>query len=164
MPEVIEWLRAQVGFNLPQPDVQAILDFALLYSLFEAKALNEDGSPVRIIEAVERWHAAQRLQLEPFQASYDYFKDRYFPGGQEGPRFAELNLSAVHRPRVALALSDPNATPMAAVTAVLLIVNRLRNNLMHGPKWAYGLVGQGDNFRNANLALMAALDCNGGYG
>jgi hypothetical protein len=37
------------------------------------------------------------------------------------------------------------------VSAVLIIVLRLRNNLFHGVKWSYGIKGQLENFRNANI-------------
>lgn len=37
----LQWLREKVHFHLPEQDVKAIRDFALLYSFFEAKALNE---------------------------------------------------------------------------------------------------------------------------
>ena len=160
MADVIPWLQNRVGFNLPAAEVQSILHFALLCSLFEAKALEEDGRPPKIIEAVEQWEADGRLQLEPFQTSLDYFKDRYFPAGQESPRFAALDVNDAHRARLATVLSGANANPREAVIAVLLVVNRLRNNLMHGLKWEYLLAGHGDNFYHANMALMAALDCN----
>ena len=157
----MEWLRDHAGFALPAEEVQVILHFTLLWSLFE-KALGEDGRPRTIVAAVERWQAEGRLRAGGFQESFAYFKARYFPGGEESPRFAELGVGNAHRGRVADALCGANAEPREAVIAVLLVVNRLRNNLMHGPKWAYGLARQGENFRNANMALMAALDCNGG--
>lgn len=48
--------------------------------------------------------------------------------------------------------------PAAVLTALLLIVHRLRNNLFHGPKWSYGIADRRANFDNANLVLMAAMD------
>ena len=44
MPDVMEWLRDHAGFALPAEEVQVILHFTLLWSLFE-KALGEDGRP-----------------------------------------------------------------------------------------------------------------------
>jgi hypothetical protein len=157
---VLQWLREKVYFDLPEQDVEAIRDFALLYSLFEAKALNEDGRPLRLVAAVDAWQAQGTLDPARFEIPIAYFKHRYFPDGQEGPRFPELHVADAYRARVAAALSGANADPKEAVIAALLVTNRLRNNLMHGPKWAYGLAGQHDNFHHANLTLMAALDTN----
>ena len=44
------------------------------------------------------------------------------------------------------------------LSAVLIVVLRLRNNLFHGEKWTYGIKGQLDNFRNANNVLMSVID------
>jgi len=54
-------------------------------------------------------------------------------------------------------LRGDNNDPADCVTAVLIIVYRLRNNLIHGAKWDYGLRGQQSNFDQANKALMAAM-------
>jgi hypothetical protein len=47
--------------------------------------------------------------------------------------------------------------PVNCVIAVLIIVYRLRNNLFHGGKWAYGIRDQQSNFRQANKTLMNAM-------
>ncbi|RTL71633.1 MAG: hypothetical protein EKK41_08940 [Hyphomicrobiales bacterium] len=45
----LQWLREKVHFHLPEQDVKAIRDFALLYSFFEAKALNEDQARLGLL-------------------------------------------------------------------------------------------------------------------
>jgi hypothetical protein len=42
-----------------------------------------------------------------------------------------------------------------------MIVLRLRNNLFHGAKWAYGIADQRENFQHANAALMRLLEKHG---
>ncbi len=44
------------------------------------------------------------------------------------------------------------------LSAALIIVLRLRNNLFHGVKWSYGIKGQLENFRNANNLLMSVIE------
>lgn len=44
------------------------------------------------------------------------------------------------------------------LSAILIIVLRLPNNLFHGTKWAYGIREQLKNFQNANRILMAVMD------
>jgi hypothetical protein len=46
---------------------------------------------------------------------------------------------------------------MTCVTAVLIVVHHLRNNLFHGLKWAYGLRGQQANFQQAHNTLKNAM-------
>lgn len=159
MPDIIAWLREQYGFELPAEETDVILHFTLLYSLFEFRALAENGHPGTIIAAVEQWRDAGKLDVATFQASLAYFKARYFPNGQEGHRFQYLEVRPQQRALVASVLSGANEIPADQVKGVLLVVNRLRNNLMHGAKWDDGLQGQRDNFLHANLALMAALEC-----
>jgi len=66
-----------------------------------------------------------------------------------------------NEPLVVSVLKGENNNPADIVGALLIIVFRLRNNLFHGAKWAYGIAGQLDNFSNANEVLMAALDTHG---
>lgn len=42
--------------------------------------------------------------------------------------------------------------------ALLMVVYRLRNNLVHGPKWQDTFRDQHDNFRHANAFLRKALN------
>jgi site-specific DNA-cytosine methylase len=48
--------------------------------------------------------------------------------------------------------------PVHVLQALLLIVLRLRNNLFHGEKWAYGIAGQRQNFQHACAVMMATMD------
>ena len=41
---------------------------------------------------------------------------------------------------------------------MFIVVYRIRNNLFHGMKWAYGMRGQLENFRHANAVLIKALE------
>ena len=55
-------------------------------------------------------------------------------------------------------ISGDAEAPRERVLTVLLLIWRLRNNLFHGEKWAYGLQGQLANFTHANVVLMRVLE------
>ena len=59
---------------------------------------------------------------------------------------------------VCAVLKGENTNHADVVAALLIVVLRLRNNLFHGVKWAYGIRNQLANFINANTTLMAALE------
>ncbi|GMU26330.1 MAG: hypothetical protein AMXMBFR16_12350 [Candidatus Uhrbacteria bacterium] len=158
--EPIEWLEKNVpGFSeLPEEDRRAILHFALLWSLFEARALQTRASAHSIISVVHQWAAQGRLKAEAFETSLQYFRERYFQNGQATHYFAGLNLRRNDRPALVRAVLDgTNNNSADAVAALLVVVYRLRNNLFHGVKWTYGIQGQRSNFEHANEALMSAL-------
>jgi hypothetical protein len=47
--------------------------------------------------------------------------------------------------------------------ALALIIHRIRNNLLHGEKWSYGLGDQEHNFRHASHVLMVWMDADRGH-
>ena len=55
-------------------------------------------------------------------------------------------------------LKGENTNLVDEITALLMIVYRLRNNLFHGLKWDYGIRDQFDNVIHANAVLMKSVD------
>jgi hypothetical protein len=160
--EPIAWLEANVpGFSeLPEEERRAISHFALLWSLFEARALQTSASASKILSVVHEWAAQGRLKSEAFAESLRYYRQRYFTNGQPTEYFAGLNLRKTDNPTlVQEVLTGTNNNPADAVAGLLIVVYRLRNNLFHGVKWAYGIQGQRSNFEHANQTLMSALSC-----
>lgn len=153
------WLDANAaGFShLDQDERRAIQHFALLWSLLEAKLLATHGSQGAIHDAVERIRAVNRLHVTSLAGPLAHFRDRYWQDGELTARFDSLNMTAKQVPTVQPVLAGHDE-PAAVLTALLLIVYRLRINLFHGPKWSYGIAGQRANFENANLVLIAAMD------
>jgi hypothetical protein len=157
-----DWLEARVpGFReLPGDDKRAIHDFSLLWSLFEAQALDCRASARRILDLTRSWANAGALRAERFDVVLHYFRGRYFPGGQSAHCFQQLHLRSNDQPDLVKAvLSGQNDAPADRVASVLIVIWRFRNNLFHGEKWAYGLQGQLSNFTMANDALMTAFEC-----
>jgi len=156
-----EWLAARApGFSeLPAADRSAIMDFVLLWSLFEAKVMDNFARPEAMRGKVEQWTREGGLQAEAHEPAIRYFQARYF--GEHGftRAFDQLNLRNSDFPElVRSVLSGEVAEPRNRVLALLIIIWRLRNNLFHGMKWAYELRDQRENFRHANATLMRVLE------
>lgn len=156
----ILWLEQNApGFDaLSEQERAAITHFAFLWSLFEARALSTRGSSRAILVLTNEWLTRGRLTLEPFSESLLYFQQRYFANGVETHYLSGLNLRPNDcRELVYSVLKGENTSPADCVAALLIVVYRLRNNLFHGTKWAYGIQGQLNNFTHANATLMNAL-------
>jgi hypothetical protein len=160
----IDWLNQNaLGFReLTQEERDAIMAFSLLWSFFETKLLQTNASANKILSLVHRWESNGKLNADRFAPSLNYFCDRYFRNGTKTEFFNGLNLRRNDNPdlvRAVLAREDSN--PVNCIAVLLIVVLRLRNNLFHGVKWAYGIRGQLTNFTNANAVLMAALEIEG---
>src|SRR4051812_13542938 len=84
MSQAMNWLKANApGFdNLSQAEQDAIIDFSLLWGLFEGRILNTNATARAICAAVDTWHATGALQPETYAPELAYFRDRYYPNGQ----------------------------------------------------------------------------------
>jgi hypothetical protein len=72
---------------------------------------------------------------------------RYFSNGALTHEFMQLNLRANDKPELVKAVVRGDATNLSdIVTVIFIVIYRLRNDLFHGAKWAYGIRGQLDNF------------------
>lgn len=162
-----QWLEARApGFrDLPEADRRAIFDFAFLWSLFEAQVMNNYARADRIRQKVDAWAAAGVLGAELYDTELAYFRDRYFADGALTYHFQFLELRPSDHPDVVQAVIEcSNNHPRDRMLALLMIVWRLRNNLFHGAKWAYGLRDQRANFIQANSVLMRLLEQHGQLG
>lgn len=160
----IKWLEAHApGFmQLGEAERQAILHFALLWSFFEARAMHTSGSSKRIRKLANSWGSSGQIDLNDFAAPLEYFRQRYSDNGQPTAYFSSLYLRKSDSPGLVQAvLRGDSATPAETLAALLIVVFRLRNNLFHGTKWAYGIQDQLANFEYANAVLMNALAIGG---
>lgn len=100
-----------------------------------------------------------RLNAGEYQDALAYFRNRYYQGGEFTYHFDQLLFRPRdRRPLVEAVLSDKDNDPVNVVAALLLIIYRLRNNLFHGAKWAYGIRGQQTNFAHGAEVLMRVLE------
>jgi hypothetical protein len=159
-----EWLLARApGFAaLPENDLEVIVDFVFLWSLFEARVMDHRARGRDISAKVDEWQAADFLEPEAYDDELAYLRHRYFANGEFTHHFHTLNFhDAEQRAFVAAVIDETDNDPRNRVVAVLLIVWRFRNNLFHGEKWEYGLEGQFENFTCANGILMRLLERHG---
>lgn len=155
------WLMERIPSYaaLPDPDRNAIRSFAFLWSLFEAKLMGGQASARRIAQAVKEWDDAGTLGAELYDGEVAYFQERYFRDGEFTSLFYGLRIRKGDMPAlIAAGISGDTEAPRERVLTVLLVIWRLRNNLFHGEKWAYGLQGQFANFTHANAVLMRVLE------
>lgn len=158
--ETDHWLESFApGFaQLSEQERKAIKDFSLLWSLYEGTVLNTNANADAIIRAVALLKERGKLTLNPFQAATEYFSARYHDGTSLTPEFDGLNLrNGDHKPLVEKVVKGLSNDEGEILSAILIIVLRLRNNLFHGVKWSYGIQGQLENFRNASNVLMSVM-------
>ena len=157
----IDWLQERApGFcNLSGDERDAIMQFSLLWSLFEAKALNTHGDARSILAVAKRWANKGLLADESFNPELAYFQNRYYTDGDFTNLFGQLRLRQADKPDLVKRVLKNDPAGLAKIAAALLIiVYRFRNNLFHGVKWAYGIHGQFENFSHANSVLMQAIE------
>ncbi len=154
------WLNGNVpGFADLQPEeLEAVRHFTLLWTVFESKCCSDGASATAIHRLVESWAENHRLDEALFAEPLAYFRNRYFENRMPTRHFGFLHLRKPDKPGLVKGvLHGDDNDPVNCVTAVLIVVYRLRNNLFHGLKWAYGLRGQQANFYQANNVLMTAM-------
>nr|WP_210256956.1 hypothetical protein [Bradyrhizobium symbiodeficiens] len=157
------WLadRAPGYSQLNKRERAAIAHFSLLWGLFEFQVMNARADAASLVKKVEDWDLARGLHRDPFEDAFQYFRSRYFGSGSFGDRFEGLRFGRSDRRKlVEEALSQEQPSPKDMIAALLLITYRLRNNLFHGEKWAYGIRDQRQNFENANQVLIRVQELN----
>jgi hypothetical protein len=157
----MSWLeKTAPGFDQLNADERAaIRDFLFLWSFYEGTALNTSGGAAAIVADVNRLKEAGKLNLDSIAAPIEYFLSRYFNGNGLTYAYSMLHLRQNDMPHLVEAVLRKQSQDVAQIlSAILIIVLRLRNNLFHGEKWAYGIKDQLNNFRNANAILMAVMD------
>lgn len=162
MTTVQDWLNANAGTygELDPSDRQAIHDFTLLWSFFEAQVLDCNGDIPQLQARVAAAADEGGIDLAPFEGALSYFQTRYFDEGKPTGLFDGLwpGSKKAGRVEVEAVLSGAATTAPEKLIALFIIVYRLRNNLFHGSKWAYSFKGQLDNFTHAGTVLMRAIE------
>jgi hypothetical protein len=157
----IEWLQEkQPGFKALQPcERDAVMHFALLWSLFEAKALSTRANAKRIVEMADELSGKRLVENKVFEEALSYFRGRYVNEGIMNEKFDQLDFRPCDKKDLVEGVLVGAATDEKSIIASLfIIVWRLRNNLFNGKKWDYELNGEFDNFTQANLLLMGVLE------
>lgn len=153
------WLvRHAHGYaNLSRKERTAIRDFPVLWAIFELKATSPaTANPANIKAAVGRIGHLPAIDRTLSEA-VAYYSQRYYRHGHPTRHLHSLQLKvndeAIVRNVLTYGLTDTRST----LIALLLIVNRLRNNYLHGTKAGYGFEDQLGNFTHANRILMKLI-------
>ena len=157
---VEEWLSERVpGWSdLHEAEKRALRDFPILWSYFEGWVTNtKTANPKLIQEKIDSQPAASFNNLNATHLAYDHYRNRFFPNGVEAPLFSTIGLTGSYRDLVKQTLLDEGSEPRQRAKAVLMLINRLRNNFLHGEKGLYNFRGQLENFSHANSTLMELL-------
>lgn len=164
MTDPARWLLAEIPEwrELSRREKRSIRDFPILWALFELHSTGQNGqapnaTPDRICIAVTQFEGPIRLGQE-MRAARNHFAARYFAEGYPTPAWAHLKVIQRFQDRVRHGLLTNGANNRQVLIALLLVVNRLRNNFLHGEKARYGFRDQYENFRHANNVLMAAIE------
>lgn len=164
MTDPARWLSAEIPEwrELDRREKRSIRDLPVLWALFELHATGQNGrdpnaSPDQICNAVAQLAAPPELSRE-LRSARAHFAYRYFADGHPTQAWHHLRIIRRFHDQVSHGLLAEDADERQVFTALLLVVNRLRNNFLHGEKARYGFRGQYENFRHANNVLVAALE------
>jgi hypothetical protein len=148
------------GFaDLSHNERTAIANFTLLWTAMEGRVVDANANPNSLLAAVREIARRRELPLGMFEASLAHFSERYIRDGELTYHFEHLHFRKPdRRPLVEAVLKGDDVEPENVVGALLLITYRLRNNLFHGEKWAYGMRDQEANFLQASEVLMRIIE------
>jgi hypothetical protein len=162
---VFDWLKNYGARfqNMREEDMPSVLDFCLVWNLFESTFCNRNVSVPKIRKAVEKLHSSGKLTKEGFGPYLHYFEERYLERSSGGCRTNTTFDNLKFRPSddrklVESVLKGEIDDRSSVLSALLIIVYRFRNNLFHGEKEISTLYGQNENFTVANRLLAKVLD------
>lgn len=160
MPQ-LDWIMQRIpSLNELEPEqLEDVRNFSLLWAIYEARSLNQNGDPASIKRRVNDWNEGGVLEPGRFANALNYFRNRYFREGLFTPNFRELHANGRRAdPILRRVMEQADASNVEKVQAVLLVVNRFRNNFLHGPKVEWGFANQVDNISHANQVLATAIE------
>jgi len=150
--------RKGLGYeHLSKEERKAISDFALVWSLFEAQLLDENGSSKKILEKCKDWSANEGIDEITIDKHLSYFQNRYIENNETNNKFEHLHFRKNDFPDLVKETLKGNTNDASSKLACcLIIILRFRNNYFHGIKWAYQFKDQQENFE---LSCALSTDC-----
>jgi hypothetical protein len=132
---------------------------ALMWNMFESLACQRFANVPTIVNKVNNIYRRGLLRHEDFIPYLKYFQSRYLTGGHTNDRFEDLRFRRNDKKELVRSVLKGELDGVNnIVSALLLIVYRLRNNLFHGEKNPYKLNFQEYNFKVANQILAKFLN------
>ena len=156
-----------------------IIRFTFLWLIFEGNVLKDQrtsSTPDKIkrvstLDKIKRvckqWEDSKRIfnliDDDIFICAKDYFCSRYVDVRKLDVLFTDetghIATGDAYDKVKDMVCASPRLNPYDKALAVLIIINRYRNRLFHGPKWIkYDLKVQRKNFRHANCVLQCVIE------
>lgn len=148
------------GSSIVQDDLQPVLEFTLIWNLFERFVCQNVANLSRIRAHIEGAINAGKITSEDFLPHLEFFRTRYENPTEE--YLKEVLLSAHHHQStkdrenirtVQLVLDGSYTDVNNVVYALFFIAYRVRNNLFHGEKQLHTLHLQSELFETVNSYL-----------
>jgi len=162
----VEWITRRLPglAELTPAEFEVVRNFPIMCAIFEAVALDKDGRPPIIKARVREWSDHNVLDASLFATPLEHFRARYYRDGAFTQNFDDLYSDGRNPdPTVVRVLSGTEDGAVEQIQTVLLVVNRYRNNYLHGSKVETGLANQVVNLRMGNRALASAIETDEAY-
>lgn len=156
MSKVIDFLNNKwYADNLDRGNITNILDFALLWNLFELKFFEKKFYPKKIDLFIR--NCENNIDENIINITYLYFKNRYFENWNFKDKFKELFNDRELKYEHFVFNSFGSNEIENKIKTIILIIYRLRNNLFHWEKEIKFIEEQEENFKISNDFLMSLL-------
>lgn len=144
--------------NLRPIEKKRINEFSLVWQLFEGQVFDYRATGQRIVES--NWFAQNAEEIcERAAAETEYFRDRYWSAENAEARLNSLLGQQREAMRQCILRGfETEEDQNALVRSCGAICFRLRNNLFHGTKAAYGFNNQCANFTHGVRFLNTCLN------
>lgn len=147
--------------------LQPVLEFTLLWNLFERELHDRFVDARKIREVIEVHDNQGRLDSSAFEPHLEFFRERYPDFSQDEILHRRLSPAAHRRSRTAgfdeavnvrRVLNGELTDGANIIYALMYVAYRVRNNLFHGEKDVRTLHLQDDLFRTVNSYLAIYLE------
>lgn len=157
-----EWFSqfTEAGHTIAQDELQPVLEFTLIWNLFERQLFRRSANLGEIRRHMERALDLGRINPESYKPHIAFFRERYDNPTEEF--LMQVLLSSSKQPSehdlvniglVKSAISGEFSDPNNVIYALLFIAYRVRNNLFQGEKNVHTLHLQKELFETVNSYL-----------
>lgn len=144
--DIIKKINTNYNSNLQRKNIQYILDFVLLWNLFELKYFEKYFKENKLENFIKNNNYNEINELDDI---FIYFKDRY---SENDDKFNNLNIKDKKEDIKNNLLTWDNK-----LYTVIYIISRFRNNLFHWSKRVEFIDLQKENFEKINIFLLELI-------
>jgi hypothetical protein len=155
---VLEWAKNRYYYpEFDQTKIQNILHFAIVWNIFERECCGSNAQINTHVEAVAS--VLHEKSIPSLDTTWGYFHQRYVRNENMTAKFDSFVFKGNdNKTFVQNALLSESPSKKDKIEALMRIIFRLRNNLMHGEKKPEIFYAQDENFKYANQFLMNVCD------